>query len=101
MLNPAIAIKTINPARTTASRLGYWSALLTAVVTAVSFAIAIATPPISGPFCQSSCVTYPYTDVVSHIPRDYIWMYPAFVLMPIFVVLMACIHHYAADDKKI
>jgi len=28
-------------------------------------------------------------------------MYPGFLLAPLFVVLMACIHHYAPDDKKI
>jgi hypothetical protein len=28
-------------------------------------------------------------------------MYPALLLTPIFVVLMACIHHYAAGDKKL
>jgi len=29
------------------------------------------------------------------------WLYPGFLLAAVFVVLMACIHYYAADDKKI
>jgi len=28
-------------------------------------------------------------------------MYPAFLLAPTFVVLVACIHSYAADDRKV
>jgi hypothetical protein len=32
---------------------------------------------------------------------DYALFVPGFVLAPVFVVLMACIHYYAAYDKKI
>jgi hypothetical protein len=28
-------------------------------------------------------------------------MYPAFLLAPTFVVLVACIHYHAADDRKV
>jgi len=90
-----------NSVRATASKLGFWIALITAVLAAISLAIAIATPPISGPFCQSGCVTYPYANVASFIPHDYIWMYSAILLTPLFVILMTCIHYYADDDKKI
>lgn len=85
-----------------ASRLGFWSAILTAVLAAVFFTIGIATPARSGPFCGSSCVTYPYVSgLATFIPTDYFWLYPGFLLATVFVVLMACIHSYAADDKKI
>jgi len=58
-------------------------------------------------------ISYPYVDVASStcgglqvvscefIPMDYIWLYPAFLLAPTFVVLMACIHYYAPVDRKI
>jgi hypothetical protein len=83
-------------------RLGFWSALLTAVVAAIFFAAGIFTPARSGPFCVASCIAYPYVGgLATFIPADYIWMYPGFLLAPLFVVLMACIHHYASDDKKI
>lgn len=76
------------------SRLGFWSAVLTAVFAAAFFAVGFATPV--------RYIPYPYVDgVASFIPIDYLWLYPAFLLAPTFVVLMACIHHYAADDKKI
>ena len=94
-------------ARTTAfgwkstTGLGFWSAVLTAVLAAASFAVGVTTPPRSGPFCASSCVTYPNTDVAAFIPADYNWLYPTLLLAPIFVVLMACIHAHAADDRKL
>jgi hypothetical protein len=82
-------------------RLGFWSSVLTAVFAVAAFAVAIATPPRSGPFCASACITYPYTDVASFVPSDYLWLYPGLLLAPTFVVLMACIHHDAQDDKKV
>ena len=85
----------------TVSRIGFWSALLTAVFAAGSFAIAIATPPRSGPFCLTGCITYPYANVALFFPRDYFWMVPGIFLTPLFVVLMACIHRSADEDKKV
>jgi hypothetical protein len=85
-----------------ATRLGFWSAVLTTAVAAAHFAVGIATPARSGPFCGSSCVTYPYANgLVSFIPLDYIWLYPGILLAPAFVVLMTSIHYYASDDKKV
>ncbi len=87
-------------ARKMAGRLGFWVAILTALSAVTAFAIAVATPPISSPFCQSGCVTYPYANVVSFVPYDYIWMYPGILLTPMFVILMTCIHYYVDDEKK-
>jgi len=85
------------------SRLGFWSAVLTAVLAAVMFAAGVLTPARSGPFCTgASCISYPYvTGLSSFIPADYIWLYPGFLLALAFVVLMACIHQYAPDKKKV
>ncbi len=82
-------------------RLGFWAAVLTALVTAVFMVMAIATPPRSGPFCGTGCVAYPYTDVAAFIPQDYLWLYPGFLLAPILIVLMGCIHDYADAEKKV
>jgi len=88
-----------------ANRLGFWSAILTAVMAAVFFAVGFVSPV--------RYISYPYVDVASStcgglqlvscefISMDYIWLYPAFLLAPIFVVLMACIHYYAPVDRKI
>ena len=88
-------------ARGSAIQLGFWVAILTVFVAAVFAAVGIATPARSGPFCTSACVAYPYVDVARFIPGDYLWLVPGFLLAPIFVVLIACIHTYAAERKKI
>ena len=82
-------------------RLGFWAAILTAIVAAVFMVVGIATPPRSGPFCGTACVPYPYTDVAAFIPQDYLWLYPGFLLAALFVVLMGCIHGCAAEDRKV
>ena len=84
-----------------ATRLGFWTAIVTIVVVAVFAVVAIPTPPRSGPFCASACVAYPYVDVAQFIPGDYLWLLPGILLAPTFVVLMACIGAYAPEPKKI
>lgn len=85
-----------------AGRVGFWVAILTAVLAATMFVIGIMTPPRSGPLAQPGAVIpYPYTDVASFIPGDYIWLYPGILLAPAFVVLMACIHSYAPAGRKV
>jgi len=83
------------------NKFGFYMAVSAAVVTAVTFVIAVFTPPISGPFCRGNCVEYPYTDVLSRFPRDYIWMVPAILLTLIYLGLWAAVHRYAAAEKKI
>lgn len=84
-----------------ANLLGFYTSMLTTVLTVVTFGIAVFTPPISGPFCVENCIEYPFLDIISRFPRDYIWMYPAILLMIIYVIFLVCIHDYAAYDKKI
>jgi len=86
------------------NRLGFWSAILTAVMAAAFLAVGFVSPV--------RFVSYPYVDVASStcgglqvvscefIPMDYVWLYPAFLLAPTFVVLVACIHYSAPVDKK-
>ena len=82
-------------------RLGFWSAVLLTGFAVVAFAAAIATPPRSGPFCTKACITYPYANAAAFFPRDYLWMVPAIFMMLLFVILTACIHDCADDDKKV
>lgn len=86
-------------------RLGFWIALLTAGTAVAALGLGATTPPRSGPFCSLAwagvCVTYPYTDVAAYVPRDYYWMYPAFLLGPLFALLVVCIHQQAAAEHKI
>jgi hypothetical protein len=83
------------------NRLGYYVSITLAVLTLFTFVIAFLTPPISGPNCTDPCIEYPYLDIESRFPRDYWWMIPATVLTAVFVVLLVCIHQYAAPEKKV
>ncbi len=83
------------------NRMGFYAAIITAVLTTLTFGIAIGTPPISGTFCQGNCLEYPFTEIISRFPRDYLWMYPAMLLTLVVVFLMVCIHYYAPAEKKV
>lgn len=86
----------------TVGRLGFFSSILTVVITTVFFIGGIMTPPRSGPFAPAAgVVAYPYTNVAAYIPGDYLWLYPGILLAFIFIVLMVCIHYYAPDNRKV
>jgi hypothetical protein len=101
MKNQITISRTADPAPDKVNWLGFYTAILTTAVTTVTFGIAFFTPPLSGPFCTGSCFRYPFTDIASRFPRDYLWMYLAILLALIFIVLMVCIHHYASREKKV
>jgi hypothetical protein len=81
-------------------RLGFYAAVLTAMLTAVFAVAAVATPARSGPFCGAACVPAPYTAVAQFIPGDYLWLIPGILLAPTFVGLMVCIHAYASEMRR-
>jgi len=103
MENSIAHIETTDRERQTARTIGFWSALLTAVLTFISFAIAIFTLPISGPFCQSGCVAYPFApaNIAPYVPHDYVWMYPASIVPLAFFVLVVCFHHVAPPGRRL
>jgi len=80
---------------------GFYSAVLTTVITIVTFGLAITAVPISGANCPGECVDYPYLDTISQYPKDFLWMLPAMLLVLGYVTLMVSIHSYADRQKKI
>lgn len=76
-----------------------WLALVTGVVTLVTFGIAYTTPPRSGPFCTAGCVPPPYTDAAQFVPRDYLWMYGAIVVTLLFLALVVSLESRAAIGR--
>jgi hypothetical protein len=82
-------------------RVGFYAAVLTAVLTLVTFAFAITAMPNSGAGCPGDCFVYPYLDTLSQYPQDYWWMFPAIVLILVYMVLMTSLHFYAAAEQKI
>jgi len=78
-----------------------WAAALTALLAVISFGIAFATPPRSGPSCTfDACVEYPFTEISAFFPRDYLWMLPATLLLPAFLLLLSCIHYVARPSRR-
>ena len=85
-----------------ADRAGFWAASLTALLAAVSFGVAITTPPRTGPYAAAgSAIAYPYAAAARFVPRDFVWMYPALLMMLAFLVLAACVRERAAGDRKL
>ena len=85
---------------TTISKVGFYSAILTTLLTLVTFGIAILTPPLSGPYCTDGCFSCPYSDIASRFLRDYIWMYPAILMSVIYYVLMVSIYYFAQGTRR-
>lgn len=78
------------------NQIGFWAAAFTAILAAAFITM--------GMFGSSTWDTFP--GMVNYIWTtikviDYALFIPAFLLAPVFVVLMACIHYYADYDKKI
>ena len=84
----------------TPGRFGHYAALLTAILTAVSFAFALYAVPISGANCPENCVEYPYLDTAARFPRDFMWMPLAILLVLAYVTMMVSIHDYAPGNRK-
>ena len=78
-----------------------WLAGAVAVVAAATLAVAVTTPPRSGPFCRSGCLSYPYTGGAEYVPRDFWWMYPAVVLTVLVVPFTATFAERAASRAPV
>lgn len=92
--NDALTAKTNNT-------VGFYAAVTTAVITIITFILAMFAIPISGSNCPKNCIDYPYLETVAQYPRDYVWMYPASIMLLAYVVLMVAIHFYVPLHKKI
>ena len=86
-----------------ASSLGFWLSVFTVVLTIVTFGLAMLAVPNAGRNCPSDCVSYPFTGptIADQFPLDYLWMFPAMVLLLIFVALVAYIHRWAPPDRRV
>jgi hypothetical protein len=73
---------------------GFWISLITAALTVVTFALAMTALP--------DDVPYPFTSqvIVAQWPGDYLWMYPAMILMVLFVALLVAIHEVTPAARR-
>ena len=98
MANPS----TLTDRASLADRAGFWAASLTALLAAVSFGVAATTPPRTGPFAApGSVLPYPYAAAAQFVPRDFVWMYLGLLMMLAFLMLAACVHQRATDDRRV
>jgi hypothetical protein len=72
-----------------------FAAWLCATLSAGTLAVAMATPPVTGPFCTEGCFVYPYLDILPRFPRDYLWMFLAIPQLGSFLLLLAALHAHA------
>lgn len=86
---------------TASNSVGFYSAILTAVITIVTFGFAMTAIPVSGANCLSDCVEYPYLNTIAQYPRDFIWMYLAMFMVLAYLALMVAIHYSTDSLKKI
>jgi hypothetical protein len=87
--------------RSNKNSFGFYSAILTTVLTVTAFGFAITAIPISGANCVNDCISYPYLDTAARFPQDFLWMPFAMILILAYVALMAAIHAAAPDSRKI
>jgi hypothetical protein len=83
------------------SQVGFYSAILMAVITIITLGLAMTAIPIAGANCPDDCAAYPYLDTVSQYPRDFLWMVPATLLVLVYVVLMVSINAYATPENRV
>ncbi len=77
-----------------ASRFGSWIGFATAALTVVTFALALTAAPETVPYPFKSQI------IVDQWPGDYLWMYPAMVLMVLFVALLVAIHESTPPARR-
>jgi hypothetical protein len=82
-------------------RFGLYSSIFMTVITIITLGFAMTAVPISGAFCPEGCIEYPYLDTLKQFPKDFLWMYPAMLLVLTYVAFLVSIHFYASLENKI
>lgn len=82
----------VSAAAKAACGIGFPAAVLLAALAVLGFILGVTTPPRSGSFCTGDCTLYPFADAARFFPRDYIWMAPAFLLTPLFLIVVTCVY---------
>jgi hypothetical protein len=82
-------------------RFGSWVAVLTAVCALVALGLAVTTTPRAGPFCPSECLDYPYAGALALVPRDFLWMYPATLMLLGYLIVTIVVLAHAGRDRRL
>jgi hypothetical protein len=82
-------------------RFGFWAALGTATTTLVTAAIAVSTPPLSGPLCRGQCFRYPYLDIAARFPRDYLWLFSALLATLLYLAFVLALQTRSRPERHL
>lgn len=82
-------------------KVGLYASVSLAILTVITFGLAMIAIPPSGPNCPSNCMSYPYPDILSYFPRDYYWMYLATFQLCTFLIFIIANHFVAPVERKI
>jgi hypothetical protein len=85
----------------TVNQFGFYSAVLSVILTLITFGFAMTAIPISGANCPSDCVTYPYLDTLAQYPKDFLWMPFAILMILAYLILMVSIHASLPNNSRI
>ncbi len=77
-----------------ARRAGFWIGLATSALTVVTFVLAMTALPDDVPYPFMSQV------IADQWPGDYLWMYPAMILMVLFVAMLVAIHEATPRARR-
>ncbi len=80
--------------------MGFYTSIFLTVMTLITFGFAIMAIPISGINCPD-CLEYPYLDTLSQFPGDYLWMFPATLLIMTYLIFIVSVHSFASGKNKI
>ncbi len=82
------------------NRMGFYTSIFLTVMTLITFGFAVTAIPISGINCPY-CLEYPYLDTLSQFPGDYLWMFPATLLIMTYLIFIVSVHSFASGKNKI
>ena len=89
------------PSDRRSTSVGFWVGWLTSAAAAVALVVAVTTLPRSGPYCQTGCLSYPYTDAGAFVPRDYLWLYPALLVTVLVVVMTGYLQDRVPSHRRL
>jgi hypothetical protein len=84
-----------------ANRAGFYSAIGLAVITFITFGLAMTAIPISGANAPGGGLPYPYLDTLKQFPKDYFWMFAALVLIIAYMIYMVSLHSSTGAERKL
>ena len=82
-------------------KFGFYSSLSLTILTIITWGFAMIAVPPAGPYCPGDCMSYPFSEILSYYPRDYLWMYLAIFQLFAYLLFIISNHFIAPIEKKL